>query len=135
MCDSTKYPYPPPPPPWVVLLIRPSNLPGISVPEGSRITPPPRNFIFLFHDLNLQHLEIIDRVLLKMNCPHLKKQFFIFFDLFVIFYQAICISYTGRAWLIDYEQSLSSFLIVSPARKARKQRLISLCHLKKTFTA
>ena len=36
------------PPPWVVLLIRPSNLPRISVPEGSSITPPPRNFLFSF---------------------------------------------------------------------------------------
>ena len=96
---------------------------------------PPGISFFPFHGLNLPQLEIIDRVLLKINCSHLKTQFFIIFDLFVISYQAICVSYTGRARLIDYEQSLFSFLIVCPAHEARKQRLISLCHIKKTFTA
>ena len=40
--DSRKYPYPPTPPPHrMVLPIRPHTPLGISVPEGSCITPPP----------------------------------------------------------------------------------------------
>ena len=50
---------------------------------------------FSFHGLNLPHLAIIGCVLLKINCSDLKTQFFIIFDLSVIFYQAICVSYTG----------------------------------------
>ena len=87
---------------------------------------PPGISFFPLHGLNLLHLEIIDHVLLKINCSHLKTQFFIIFDLFVIFYQAICVSYTGRARLTDYEQSLFSFLIVCPVHEAQKQRVISL---------
>ena len=46
MCSSRKYPYPPP---RMVLPIRPPHPLGISVPEGSCITPPPpRNFLFSF---------------------------------------------------------------------------------------
>ena len=94
---------------------------------------PPGISYFPFHGLNLPYLEIIDRVPLKINCSHLKTHFFIIFDLFVIFYKAICISYAGRACLIDHEQSL---FFISPSREmreAREQRLMSLCHLKKTF--
>ena len=124
------------PPPRMVLPIRPPHPLGISVPEGSCITPhPPGISYFPFHGLNLPYLEIIDRVPLKINCSHLKTHFFIIFDLFVIFYKAICISYAGRARLKDYEQSL---FFISPSRETREageQRLISLCHLKKTFRA
>ena len=94
---------------------------------------PPGMSYFPFHGLNLPHLEIIDRVPLKINCSHLKTQVFIILDLFVIFYKAICISYAGRARLIDYEQSLLFISPPSETHEARKQRLISLCHLKKTF--
>ena len=116
MCDSRKYPYPShgwffrldPPPPHPL---------GISVPEGSCITPhPPGISYFPFHGLYLPHLEIIDRVPLKINCSHLKTQFFIIFDLFVIFYKAICISCAGRACLI---MSSLSLLLVHPAKRAR----------------
>ena len=76
-----------------------------SVPEGSSITPFPQGISYIpFHGLNLPYLEILDRVPLKINCSHLKTQFFMIFDLFVIFYKAICISYAGRACLIDCEQ-------------------------------
>ena len=127
MCDSRKYPYAPPPP-WMVLPIRPPPpTPQNFHSRGVNYNPHPLGISFFsFHGLNLPHLEIIDRILLKINCSHLKTQFFIIFDLFVIFYQAICVSYTGRARLIDYEQSLFSFLIVCPAHEAQKQRLISL---------
>ena len=94
------------------------------------ITPHPLGiFCFPFHGLYLPHLGIIDHVPLKINCSHLKTQFFIIFDLFVIFYKAICISYAGRACLI---MSSLSFLLVHPAKRARHE---SLCDLKKTFTA
>ena len=120
--------------PLMVLPIRPPHPVGISIPEGSCITSHPLGISnFPFHGLYLPHLEIIDRVPLKINCSHLKTQVFIILDLFVIFYKAICISYAGRARLIDYEQSL---FFISPSREtreAREQRLISLCHLKKTF--
>ena len=68
---------------------------------------PPGISYFPFHGLNLPYLEIIDRVPLKINCSYLKTPFFfIIFDLFVIFYKTICISYIGRAHLIDFELSL-----------------------------
>ena len=73
---------------------------------------PPGMSYFPFHGLNLPHLEIIDRVPLKINCSHLKTQVFIILDLFVIFYKAICISYAGRACLIDYRQCP---LFISPS--------------------
>ena len=102
--------------------------------RGVKYNPlPPRNFLYSFHGLNLPYLEILDRVPLKINCSHLKTQFFMIFDLFVIFYKAICISYAGRARLIDCEQSLFFMCPSSETHKARKQRLISLCHLKKTL--
>ena len=131
-CDSRKYPYPSHA--WFFRLDPPHPL-GISVPEGSCITPPPPLGIsyFPFHGLNLPYSEIINRVPLKINCSHLKTHFFITFDLFVIFYKAICISYTGRACLIDYEQSLFFISPSSETSEAREQRLMSLCHLKKTF--
>ena len=44
---------------------------------------PPGISYFPFHGLNLQYLEIIDRVLLKINCSHLKTRFFIIFDLII----------------------------------------------------
>ena len=103
----------------MVLLIRPPHPPGISY--------------FPFHGLNLPYLEIIDRVLLKINCSHLKTHLFTIFDLFLIFYKAISISYAGRARLIEYEQSLLFISSSSETLEAREQRLISLCHLKKTF--
>ena len=85
----------------MVLAIRPPHPLKISIPEGSCITPhPPGISYFPFHGLYLPHLEIIDSVPLKINCSHLKKQFFIIFDLFVTFYKAIGISYVGRACLI-----------------------------------
>ena len=100
--------------------------------SGVKYNPLP--FPFLpFHGLNLPYLEILDRVPLKINCSHLKTQFFMIFDLFVIFYKAICISYAGRACLIDCEQSLFFMCPSSETHKARKQRLISLFHLKKTL--
>ena len=106
----------------------------ISIPEGSCITPyPPGISYFLFHGLNLPYLEIIDCVPLKIDCSHLKTQFFIIFDLFVIFYRATCISYAGRTCLIDYEQSLFFISPFSQTHEAWKQRFISLCHLKKTW--
>ena len=78
--------------PRMVLPIRPPHPLGISVPEGSCITPhPPGISYFPFHGLYLPHLEIIESVPLKINCSHLKTQFFIIFDLFVIFYKEICI--------------------------------------------
>ena len=99
----------------MVLPIRPPHPLGISVPEGSCITPhPPRISYFPFHGLYLPHLEIIDSVLLKINCSHLETQFFIIFDLFVTFYKAIGISYVGRARLI---MSSLSFLLVHPAKR------------------
>ena len=50
-------------PPRMVLPIRPPHPIRISVPEGSYITPhPPGICYFLFHGLNLPHLEIIDLV-------------------------------------------------------------------------
>ena len=131
LCDSRKYPYPSHG--WFFRL-DPLHPLGISVPEGSCITPyPPGISYFPFHDFTLPYLEIIDRVPLKINCSHLKTHFFIIFDLFVIFYKAICISYAGRARLIDYEQSLFFISSSSETCKAREQRLTSLCHLKKTF--
>ena len=93
---------------------------------------PPGMSYFPFHGLNLPHLEIIDRVPLKINCSHLKTQVFIILDLFVIFYKAICISYAGRARLIDYRQSP---LFISPSSETREARTMRLYHLKKTFTA
>jgi len=58
--------------PRVVLPIRPPHPLGISVPEGSCITPhPPGISYFPFHGLYLLHLEIIDRAPLKINCSHL----------------------------------------------------------------
>ena len=98
----------PPPSPRMVLPIRPPHPLGICVPEGSCITPQPIGIsYFPFHGLNLPYLEIIDRAPLKINCSHLKTPFFfIIFDLFVIFYKTICISYVGRARLIHYERSL-----------------------------
>ena len=110
--------------PRMVLPIRPPHPLGISVPEGSCITPhPPEISYFPFHGLYLPHLEIIDRLPLKINCSHLKTVgqyclFFIIFDLFVIFYKAICISYVGRAWLI---MSSLSFLLVHPAKCTRHE--------------
>ena len=105
--------------PRMVLPIRPPHPLGISVPEGSCITPhPPGISYFPFHGLYLPHLEIIDRVLLKINCSHLKTQFFIIFDLFVIFYKAICISYAGRACLI---MNSLSFLLDHPAKHTRHE--------------
>ena len=71
----------------MVLSIRPPHPLRISVPEGLCITPiPPRISYIPFHGLNLPYLEIIDCVPLKINCSHLKTQFFIIFDLFVIFH-------------------------------------------------
>ena len=65
------------PPPRMVLPIRPPPHPlGISVPEGSCLTPhPPGISYFLFHGLTLPHLEIFDHVPLKINCSHHKTQF------------------------------------------------------------
>ena len=132
MCDSRKYPYPshgwffrldPPPPRNFcsrgVMYNPPPHPPGISY--------------FPFHGLNLPYLEIIYCVPLKIHCSHLKTHFFIIFDLFVIFYKAICISYAGRARLIDYEQSLFFISPSSETREPRGQRSISLRHLKKTL--
>ena len=57
--------------PRMVLPIRPPHPLGISVPEGSCITPhPPGISYFPFHGLYLPHLEIIERVPLKINCSH-----------------------------------------------------------------
>ena len=104
--------------PRMVLPIRPPHPLKISIPEGSCITPhPPGISYFPFHGLYLPHLEIIDGVPLKSNCSHLKTQFFIIFDLIVIFYKAICISYAGRACLI---MSSLSLLLVHPAKRARQ---------------
>ena len=115
MCDSRKYPYPSHG--WFFRLDPPPHPLKISIPEGSCITPhPPGISYFPFHGLYLPHLEIIDSVPLKINCSHLKKQFFIIFDLFVTFYKAIGISYVGRACLI---MSSLSFLLVHPAKCAR----------------
>ena len=44
---------------------------------------PPGISYFPFHGLNLQYLEIIDRVLLKINCSRLKTPFFMIFDLII----------------------------------------------------
>ena len=94
-----------PPPQRMVLPIRPPYPPRNFCSRGVMYnTPPPPHThtnprttplgfpIFLSMALNLPYLEIIDRVPLKINCSHLKTQFFIIFDLFVIFYKAICIS-------------------------------------------
>ena len=123
--ENIHTPTPPPPPQQMVLSIRPPPHPlGISVPEGSYITS---------HHPSLPHLEIIDRVPFKINCSHLTTQFFIILDQFVIFYKAICISYASTARLIDYQQSVYIISLSSEMREARKQRLISSCHLKKTI--
>ena len=104
------------------------------IPSPSRNIPsrgvmhnphPPGMSYFPFHGLNLQHLEIIDRVPLKINCSHLKTQVFIILDLFVIFYKAICISYAGRARLIG---SLP-FLLVRPAKHARRENKSAITNL------
>ena len=64
--------------PRMVLPIRPPHPLGISVPEGSCTTPhPPGISYFPFHGLYLPHLEIINHVPLKINCSHLKTQFFL----------------------------------------------------------
>ena len=87
---------------------------------GSCITPhPPGISYFPFHGPYLPHLDIINRVPLKINCSHLKTQFFITFDLFVIFNKAICISYVGRAGLI---MSSLSLLLVHPECARHKNR-------------
>ena len=117
----------------MVLPIRPPPHPlGISVPEGSCITPHPSGIsYFPFHGLYFPHLEIIDRVPLKINCSHLKTQFFIIFDLFVIFYKAICICYAGRARLI-----MNSLFFISPSSEtcdARNVYVISRKHLQHNF--
>ena len=105
--------------PRMVLPIRPPHPLGIFAPEGSYITPyPPGISYFPFHGVYLPHLEIIDRVPFKVNCSHLKTQFFIIFNLFVIFYKAIYISYAGRACLI---MSSLSFLLVHPAKHTRHE--------------
>ena len=114
----------PPPHGWFFLLDPPPPNPSEFPFQRGHLQPPPP--IFSFHGLNSPHLGIIDCVLHKINVSDLKTQFFIIFDLFVISYQAICVSYTGRACLIDYEQSLFSFLIVCPVHEAQKQRLINL---------
>ena len=63
--------------PLMVLTIRTPHPVGISVPEGSCITPhPPEISYFPFHGLYVPHLEIIDRVPLKINCSHLKTVFY-----------------------------------------------------------
>ena len=63
--------------PLMVLPIRPPHPVGISIPEGSCITPhPPGISYFPFHGLYLPHLEIIDRVPLKINCSHHKTVFY-----------------------------------------------------------
>ena len=114
LCDSRKYPYP-----FHGWFFRLDPPPEFPFSEGSCITPhPPGISYFPCHGFYLPHLEIIDRLLLKINCSHLKTQFFIIFDLFVIFYKAICISYAGRACLI---MSSLSFLIVHPAKRARHE--------------
>ena len=108
MCDSRKYPYPSHG--WFFRLDPPHPL-GISVPEGSCITPtPPSPGISYvpFHGLNLPYLEIIDCVPLKINCSHLKTQFFIIFDLFVIFYKAI-MYFLRRQSMLDRLSAVSLF--------------------------
>ena len=131
MCDSRKYPYLPHG--WFFRLDPPPPLRNFCS-RGVKYNPLPRRISYIpFYGLNLLYLEILDGVPLKINCSHLKAQFFMIFDLFVIFYKAICISYTGRACLIDCEQSLFFICPSSETHKARRQRLISLCHLKKTF--
>ena len=116
--------------PQMVLPIRPLHPLGISVSEGSCITPhPPGISYFPFHGLNLPYLEIIDRVPLKINCSHFKTH--VFYNLWPIcnLLQGLCISYTGRARLIGYEQSLFFISPSSETCEAREQRLISLCHV------
>ena len=118
----------------MVLPNRPPHPLGISVPEGSCITPHlPGISYFPFHGLYLSHLEIIERVPLKINCSHLKTQFFIIFDLFGIFYKAMCIlTQVEQA----YEQSLFFISPSSKMREARKHWLI--CYVisrKHYFTA
>ena len=133
MCDSRKYPYPSHG--WFFRLDPPHPL-RISVPEGLCITPIPPGISYVpFHGLNLPYLEIIDCVPLKINCSHLKTQFFIIFDLFVIFYKAIMYFLRRQSTLdrSDYEKSLFFISPSSETHKARKQRLISLYDLKKTF--
>ena len=121
LCDSRKYPYPSH---WWFFRLDPPPPEGISIPEGSCTTPhPPGISYFPFHGLYLPHLEIIDRLPLKINCSHLKTVgqyclFFIIFDLFVIFYKAICISYAGRACLI---MNSLSFLLDHPVKHTRHE--------------
>ena len=83
MCDSRKYPYP-----STELFFRLDHPPPRNFCSRGVMydPPPPRNFLCPFHGLNLPYLEIIDRVPLKINCSHLKTQFF------VIFYKAIMYS-------------------------------------------
>ena len=65
------------PSPRMVLPIRPPHPLGISVPEGSCITPhSPGISCFPFHGLNLPYLEIINRLPLRINCSHLETHFF-----------------------------------------------------------
>ena len=129
--------------PRMVLPIRPPHPLKISIPEGSCITPhPPGISYFPFHGLYLPHLEIIDRVPLKINCSHLKTHFLSCLHstiwmprtgfqeeettwwLTIIVshryqsYKAIYISYAGRACLI---KSSLSFLLVHPAQRARHE--------------
>ena len=118
----------------VLPIIPPSNPPRNFYSREVMCNPhPPGISYFLFHGLNLPYLKIINCVPLKIDCSHLKTQFFIIFDLFVIFYRATCISYAGRTCLIDYEQSLFFISPFSQTHEAWKQRFISLCHLKKTW--
>ena len=67
---------------------------------------------------------------LKLTVLIIRHNFYNLVDIFVIFYKAICISYAGRTSLRDYEQSLFFMSPSSETREARKQRVISLCHLK-----
>ena len=66
---------------------------------------------------------------LKLTVLFLRHIFFIIFDLFVIFHKAICISYAGRARLIDYEQSLFFISPSSETCEAREWRLIMVIAL------
>ena len=118
----------------MVLPIRPPQPVGIFVPEGSCITPhPPGISCFPFHGLYLSHLEIIDRVPLKINCSHLKA---VFYNLWPICNLLQGNLYFLRWWsMLDNEQSLFFNSPSSEMHEARKQRLICfICHLKKTFT-
>ena len=76
----------PPPPPngWFFQLDPPPPPPRNFRSRGVMHNPhPPGISYFPFHGLNLQYLEIIDRVLLKINCSHLKTRFFMIFDLII----------------------------------------------------